>query len=401
MKDAVAAFLLIVSSSTTWCQIYEAGVVVETFAGSGYYGHVDGVGLETMFYNPYDIKVDGWTNFFVTDSGNRAIRQITADRTVSTFVTNLPVAGRFAIDTNRNFWLAANTLMFLSSNGVIRESFALPTQNDFLPAEAGLAVNSKGELYVSIPYSHRIYRFNTNGQSWEVFVGSGNQGYGDGRGIFTAFSYPGSLVFDPADNLYVADTGNAVIRKVTPDRVVTTYAGQAGASSYRDVDSSEPLTNAQFQYLAGLATDRAGNLYVAEQYRVRRVSLQTGVTTMAGGTSAGYRDGSGPSALFRGVFNLCVGPDGALYAADFENHRIRRIVASGTPTGSPARLSINCYAGLRIEGTAGRTYQIEGSTTGFDWMPIERVAIPYSPYLWFDLASTNRAVRFYRAVLIQ
>ena len=64
MKRTVMALLLAVPSLTGSSQIYEAGVVVETFAGSGYYGHVDGVGVETMFYNPYDIKVDAWTNFF-------------------------------------------------------------------------------------------------------------------------------------------------------------------------------------------------------------------------------------------------------------------------------------------------------------------------------------------------
>lgn len=153
------------------------------------------------------------------------------------------------------------------------------------------------------------------------------QGYADGTGQSALFRSPGGVSVDASSNVYVADTENDRIRKITPAGVVTTLAG----STRGNADGTGAA--AQFSDPIGVAIDGAGNLFVADtsNYRIRKVTPAGQVTTVAGSTF-GYADGTGTAAQFGWVQAVAVDATGNLYVADFDNYRIRKITPAGVVT---------------------------------------------------------------------
>ncbi|WP_394779517.1 gluconolaconase [Undibacterium sp.] len=159
-----------------------------------------------------------------------------------------------------------------------------------------------------------------------TFAGDGGIGYTDGKAAGARFADPFGLAVDPVGNLYVADAGdNNRIRKITPDGIVTTLAG--GAEGMADGQGAA----ASFNTPSGLAIDGAGNLYVADtgNNAIRKISAQGLVTTLAGDGKAGYRDGAAAQAQFNGPIGVAVDGKGNVYVADTYNDRIRLITADG------------------------------------------------------------------------
>jgi sugar lactone lactonase YvrE len=160
------------------------------------------------------------------------------------------------------------------------------------------------------------------------------RGYADGAGNAARFNNPSGVAVDTAGNVYVADTGNHIIRKITSSRVVTMLAGDATATN---IFSREPLGGyadgsgnaARFNNPSGVAVDTAGNVYVADtgNHTIRRVT-SGGVVTTIGGT-AGVMDGvagAGSSAHFASPHGIAVDSGGCLYVADTSNNRISKAV---------------------------------------------------------------------------
>ena len=150
------------------------------------------------------------------------------------------------------------------------------------------------------------------------------QGNTDGTGTSAQFDYPTGVAVDGAGNVYVADYDNHRIRKITASGVVSTLAG----STQGNTDGTG--TSAKFAYPRGVAVDGAGNVYVADQYndRIRKITASGVVSTLAG-SSSGYADGTGTSAKFYNPTGVAVDGAGNVYVADYYNHRIRKITASG------------------------------------------------------------------------
>jgi hypothetical protein len=383
--------------------IYDTNVTVQTFAGSGFTGYYDGVAVETMFYTPYDICVDSKSNFFVSDLNNYRIRKITPDAVVTTFLgggtgspqvgTNAALTGppgRLAIDCFDNLWFADGGWLAKVTPDAVLMRTNLGVSMDYF---SGFACDSTGNVYFAS--GQRIMRYTTN-CLLETFVGSGNVGYQDGTGIFTAFNEPRGLAFDQADNLFVADSLNWLIRKITPSRVVSTYAGTPHVNDYRD----GPSTNASFHYLGGIAADSAGNVFVAGEWNVRRISPQGTVTTVAGSDVGGFQNGAGNIAQFQGIINLVVTRSGDTFTPDRADQRIRRITAPQVLQVSNSFLSLHTYAGLTVTGNVGRTYRIESSSVvNTNWTTETTIALPSSPYLWFD-PTPIASKKFYRAFLL-
>lgn len=164
--------------------------------------------------------------------------------------------------------------------------------------------------------------------AWMVkTLAGGTQGYAEGRGTAARFSQPLSAAVDNDGNLYVADRWNNRIRKITPEGVVTTLAGSL--SGFADGTGAAALFSGPY----GVAFDGSDTLYVADTFnnRIRKVTLNGVVTTLAGGT-LGTADGAGAAAQFAYPTGLAVGADGVVYVADFQNDRIRTISPGGVVT---------------------------------------------------------------------
>jgi sugar lactone lactonase YvrE len=189
----------------------------------------------------------------------------------------------------------------------------------------GVAVATDGSVYVAdAGESNRIRRLTPQGQV--TTLAGGGEGHADGAGAGASFNTPSALALDAAGNLYVADTGNNRVRRVTPEGSVTTIAGE-GSAGFRDGAAAQ----AQFDAPVGVALDGDGNVYVADTYndRVRLITKDGQVRTLAGAGRPGLADGSAAEALFDTPCALAVNDAGEVYVADTGNNRLRKVTKDG------------------------------------------------------------------------
>ena len=189
----------------------------------------------------------------------------------------------------------------------------------------GVVVDHDGNLYVAdAGENNRIRRIAVDG-SVTTLAGAA-EGFADGVGAQASFNTPSGLTIDEAGNLYLADTGNNAIRKITPQGVVTTLGGD-GSAGYRDGAARQ----ARFNGPIAVAVDHHGNVYVADTYndRIRMISAAGIVSTLAGGNSPGYRDGATSEALFDTPCALALAANGDLLVADTRNNAIRTVNRAG------------------------------------------------------------------------
>jgi DNA-binding beta-propeller fold protein YncE len=191
----------------------------------------------------------------------------------------------------------------------------------------GLALDAQGNLYLSDGGdANRIRKLAADG-TFSVLAG-GKEGFADGQGTAASFNTPSGLALDAQGNLYVADTGNHAIRKITPTGQVSTLAGN-GQPGWRD----GPAAQAQFNGPVGVAVDGAGQVYVTDSYnnRIRVIEPNGVVRTLAGGERPGFQDGAAGDARFDTPCAVLVLPNGDLLIADTANHALRKLtIATGT-----------------------------------------------------------------------
>ena len=171
-------------------------------------------------------------------------------------------------------------------------------------------------------YNNRILKVSPNG-TFTIFAGGGTvPGYADGVGADAKFSSPTDVAVDSAGNVYVADRNNGMIRKITPNAVVTTIAGNL-TSGYEDGQGSA----AKFKSPTSITMGPDGNIYVADllNHRIRMVTPSGLVSTIAGSGFYGFINGSGEQAEFKNPEDLVFDDEGNLYIADSNNHSIRKI----------------------------------------------------------------------------
>jgi sugar lactone lactonase YvrE len=195
----------------------------------------------------------------------------------------------------------------------------------------GIALAADGTLYVAdAGESNRIRKLSPDGNV--TTLAGGSEGFADGAGPSAAFNTPSALALGPDGNLYIADTGNNRIRKITPDGTVSTVAGNGGAGY---VDG--PAATAQFNGPIGLAVSSAGDIYVADTYNdvIRMITTAGEVTTIAGGGIPGYADGEQKLALFDTPSGITVVENSSLIVADTGNRRLRKVSSDGNVTTLP------------------------------------------------------------------
>ncbi|MCP3932846.1 MAG: hypothetical protein GY705_27560, partial [Bacteroidetes bacterium] len=201
----------------------------------------------------------------------------------------------------------------------------------------GMTMDEEGNLYVAGDYSLQIHKITPAGEV-SIVAGSGGYGYEDGPAEEAQFARPHGVVLDDEGNLFVADFFNAVIRKITPEGIVSTWAG-TGEQGGQDGAAG----TATFGRLSDIVKDVYGNFYVADNNKIRKINNEGIVSTLAGSDEPGFMDGMGADARFYFIWGLGIDTDGNIYAADFFNHAIRKITPQGevttvAGTGNPGYL---------------------------------------------------------------
>jgi sugar lactone lactonase YvrE len=196
---------------------------------------------------------------------------------------------------------------------------------------SGIATTSSTTSYVS-DYCHNTIRTVTTGGLVKTVAGSLNPpGAADANGTSAQFWGPAGLVADPSGNVYVADYLNGLIRKITPTGDVSTYAGMTPHAGSADGAASQ----ASFRYPFGVVADGSGNLYVSDSnnHTIRKITPAGIVSTLAGSPAVfGSADGTGAAARFFVPLGLAIDTHGNLYVADSQNETIRKITSAGVVT---------------------------------------------------------------------
>jgi serine/threonine-protein kinase len=275
---------------------------VSTYAGSGKVGYADGPAATALFSTPTGIAIDKSGNVYIADS-----------------VTTDPHPLRVRVVTPAG---VVSTLAGGSEAGYTDG----PGDKAFFRTPANLAVDAAGIVYVADTNNHRIRLIRPDGTvgtlAGQLKPGMVS-GYADGPAAEAKFNSPRSVAVDGAGNVYVVDTGNQRIRAISPAGQVTTLAG-GPQPGYKDGQGAE----ARFSYPSDLAVDAAGNLYVADtaNHCIRKITPDGTVTTLAGTGAAGYADGPLAEAQFRAPEGIAVDGAGNVYVADTGNQRIREII---------------------------------------------------------------------------
>ncbi|WEA03845.1 DUF6443 domain-containing protein [Mucilaginibacter sp. SJ] len=338
-----------------------------TLAGTGSAGSTDGVGTAASFNQPLGATVDPSGNIYIAEGGTHIIRKITPNGTVSLFAGRYYTGDADGQGTSAAFWhpvgLAAdqvgniyvadednNKIKKITPFGMVTTFAGSGSQGGANGTGAaasfyypcGVAVDASGNVYVADTFNNKIRKITPAGVVSDL-AGSGSAGTADGQGAAAAFSQPFSIVVDASGNLFVTDRVNARIRKITPSGFVSTLAGST--SGYLDGTGAA----AKFNAPTGLAIDKQGNLFVTDEAnnRIRKITAAGVVTTVAGTGTAGANNGAGNVATFNLPFGLAVDGSGFLYVGDFTTNLIRKVVSSAftiSPSLSP---------GLAFDGSNG------------------------------------------------
>lgn len=305
--------------------------VVSTYAGSTARtaGSTNSTQATSATFNhPAAVVRDGRGNIFVADNINGKIRKIDASGAVTDFAAVTSPTG-LALDSAGNVYVTSisatnstTTSTLLKFNASGSSSTLLANLNN----PAGVAVDSNGNVYVADTGNHVILKISSGGTS-VVWAGqSGTSGQLEGSGTAAKFSMPKGLAVDASGNVYVADSFNSAIRKITSNGTVSTLAGPSDQST-GFIDGNG--TSARFTYPEAVAVGADGSVYVADTSNnaVRIITTGGSVTTLAGQGNGIYDlvDGAPAGAKFNSPKGIAVDADDNVYIGDTTNNAIRKI----------------------------------------------------------------------------
>lgn len=389
-------------------KITPAGMVT-TLAGMpgvpGYANSAGGVAAHgaALFNGPRDVVVDGPGNVYVADSENNCIRKITPAGQVSTLAGH-PSFNGSKDGAGMDAQFGSPTALCLAPNGGLMvldfDQWRSVTGNGIVTTLAegggqmvyvtGVCADASGNFYGADVLGHAIYKFSL-AEGLTLYAGAApSEGLVNGTGTAAKFNAPKGMACDASGNLYLADEGNGVLRKITPAGEVSTLA--AGFSSFSSVcmgsdghlyladtqshtirkvtlaglvstfagalgqsgSTNEQGVSARFNRPAGIAADAVGNLYVADtsNHLVRKITSAGLVSTLAGSAGLqGSTDGTGSAARFNYPAAICADGSGGAYVADFAG--IRRVTSAGVVTTILYDNQVSAFVSTLVAGPGG------------------------------------------------
>ncbi len=359
-----AGGLLIADSLNHRVRRVDASGVITTIAGNGTagFGGDGGPAVSASLLRPTSVAVDAAGNVFISDTGNDVIRRVDVSGVITTVAGTgvegfggdggpavlaefdaprgiaVDGVGRVVVADGNNDrvrrFVVGGDIETIGGNG--RRWFSVtngPAREAGVGFKARVSLDSDGSVLVSD--RNMIRRLDESGM-FTQFAGTGESGYsGDGGDATLAQIGKGDVAVDSAGNRYLADTGNHVIRRIDPNGVITTIAGNG---TYGFAGDGGPAVSAMLGVPRGVVVDAAGNIFFGDGGRVRRIDPAGTITTIAG-TGTGtigdeYSGDGGPAvdAVFSLVIDLALDAAGNLYVADFRNRVVRKIDTAGIVT---------------------------------------------------------------------
>ncbi len=331
-----------IAGTATIMITYEPPFALQTVAGNLTAGFnlESGSGRASQLYTPETVALDGAGNLYIADKGNHRIRKVTRSGLIST------VAGSGQLGS--------------SGDGGLATQAALNQPN-------GVAVDNAGNLYISDTNNHRI-RKGTAAGIITTIAGTGGSGFSgdDGAATQAQLNTPVGIMLDGSGNLLIADAGNHRIRKLTLSTgIITTIAG----SGYGFGGDGGQATQAQLNFPTSVAKDQNGNLYISDtsNHQVRKVTTAGIISRFAGTGFSGFSGDGGQANLaqFSAPGGLAVDAAGNLYVTDQNNNRVRKIAPNGIITtaagngntqsatdegGTATNAALNAPAGVAVDG---------------------------------------------------
>lgn len=328
---------------------------VTTIAGSGEFSSTDGSALEAGVAGPTGIFVDHVGNIYFTQADTPVVRKVTKDNGVITIVGKIRRGHRdgpigealfketkaIAVAKDGTIYVGDHTnvgIRKVSPEGMV-STIAGPLHGKFIDIKGhersywiGLqfCFDSEGNiLFGTTMYPTYILRLTTDGTVSKI-AGNGKSGYVDGKAENSEFGMPSGIAFARDGSIFVADgsvlfrPGNNVIRKISPEGMVSTFSG-SGKPGFKDGSGKE----AEFNSPMALALDRKGNIFISDtgNHCIRMITPDGMVKTIAGiPGKPGYADGPGNASQFNHPMAIAVDGEGNLIVSDRDNHRIRKII---------------------------------------------------------------------------
>lgn len=333
-----------------------ANGTVTTIAGvAGQTGYVDGPGASARFTRPAGLAFDVAGNLYVGDSYGQVLRKVSRTHLVSTLVGDtFPMSNGMAVDTAGSIYLPDSVrgcVIKISAEGA-RTVFAGNQTSVIYVDGAGSAARFRDPTAVAVAPDGTVYVADLNAFAVRKITTGGVVSTLMPRqeGSLQPFEggWPSAVAVDAAGTLFVADVMSHIIYKVSPAGIASPVAGDRNVLGWNDGIGS----NARFNRPVGIALDREGNLYVADggNFTIRKITPNRVVTTLAGTAGKeGHVDGAGSAARFRSPWGITVGPSGNIFVSDTTNAVIRKITSQGVVTTYGPTLGLRVPKGIAVD----------------------------------------------------
>lgn len=402
--DSAGNIYIADSGNDTIRKLTPAGAVTTIAGSAGTPGSFNGTGAAARFNVPTDVEIDSAGTLYVADSQNDTIRKIAPTGAVTTIAGSALVEGSddggatarlatplgLAIDGTGTLYIADsdnNAIRKLSTDGIVTTFVGAPGLGGISDGvgtaahfrkPAGVAVDRAGNIFVADQNADSIRKVMLSGVVTTFAGTSATVGSADGTGPAARFYQPEGVAVDDTGTLYVADSINATIRKITTDVVVTTFAGAVDMRGNVDGAGGD----ARFSTPFGMATDAAHNVYVSDgsSNTIRKITADGVVSTFAGNAGKHGSDDGGTSALFNHPLSIAADASGNIYVPDAGNRTIRKIAPDGIVS--------------TLAGTAGITGAADGTGPAASFTYPEAVAVDGAGnvYVADTLGSTIRKI---------